>query len=83
MCGTYIFEGDTKPVSISLDPPIPGVKIEVTSVSLNQDGVTMNITSIFSGDTSILIGSSVQCASTIRFTSNSYTVSDVRGKESS
>ena len=76
--GRYFFDGGTSLVSISLNPPIPGVMAQVTSVSQNQDNVSINITSTLSGGTSILEGSSVQCES-LPFTSNPYTV-NVRGK---
>ena len=76
--GTYSFTGDTRPVNISLDPPIPGVIAQATSVHQNGDGLTMNITSTLSGSALILEGSRVQCAS-LRFTSTSYTV-NVIGK---
>ena len=35
--GSYIFRGDTRPDNISLNPTIPGVMAQVTSVSQNQD----------------------------------------------
>ena len=76
--GRYSFEGDTSPVNIPFNPPIPGVMARVTSVSQNLDNVTINIISTMSGEASILEGLSVQCT-IIPFTSNSYTVS-VRGK---
>ena len=76
--GRYSFIGDTRPVNITLNPLLPGVMAQVTSVSRNQDFVTINITSTLSGGTSVLEGSSVQCAS-LPFTSNPYIVS-VRGK---
>ena len=59
--GRYSFEGNTTPVSITLDPLLPGVMSQVTSVSQNQDNVSMNISSTLSGGTSALDGSSVQC----------------------
>ena len=72
--GTYSFIGDTRPVSITLKPPIPGVMAQVTSVSsLNQDNVTINITSTLSGGASALDGSSVQCTAN-KFTSETYMV---------
>ena len=71
--GTYSFTGDTRPVSISLNPPIPGVMAQVTSVSQNQDIVTMNITSTLSGNASALDGSSVQCTA-VTFTNEVYMV---------
>ena len=73
VCGTYSFTGNTTPVSIILDPPIPGVVAQVTSVSPNEDGVTINVTSTLSGDTSALDGSSVQCTAN-KFTSEIYVV---------
>ena len=73
--GTYVYNvGDTTPVSITL---LPGVMAQVTSVSINQDSVTINITSTLSGDASALDGSSVQCTSS-RLTSEIYIV-DVIG----
>ena len=78
--GTYSFAGDTRPVSTPLDPPIPGVMAQVTSVSANEDGVTMNITSTLSGNASALDGSSVQCRA-VTFISNIHMV-DVIGKSS-
>ena len=77
--GRHLFEGNTSSVNIPLNPPIPGVMAQVTSVSRNQDNVSINITSTLSGGTSILEGSSVQCAS-LPFTSNPHTVR-VRGKQ--
>ena len=71
--GTYLFIGNTTPVSITLNPPIPGVMAQVTSVSPNEDGVTINVTSTLSGDTSALDGSSVQCTAN-KFTSEIYVV---------
>ena len=59
--GTYVNTGDTRPVNITLNPLLPGVMAQVTSVSPNEDGVSMNITSTLSGDASALDGSSVQC----------------------
>ena len=76
--GSYIFRGDTRPDNISLNPAIPGLMAQVTSVSRNQDVSTINITSTLSGDASTLEGSSVQCVSP-PLSSTIYTVS-VRGK---
>ena len=64
--GNFIFREDTRPVNIALNPLLPGVMAQVTSVSPNKDGVTINVTSTLSGGTSALDGSSVQCtASTV------------------
>ena len=71
--GTHIYRGDTRPVNIILDPLLPGVMAQVTSVSPNQDGFSMNITSTLSGSASALDGSSVQCTAGI-FTSEVYMV---------
>ena len=76
--GRHLFEGNTSLVNITLNPPIPGVMAQVTSLSQNQDNVSINITSTLSGGTSILEGSSVECAS-LPFTSDHHTVR-VRGK---
>ena len=71
--GSYIFRGDTRPVSISLNLLLPGVMAQVTSVSLNQDNVSMNIISTLIGGVSALDGSSVQCTAVI-VTSEIYVV---------
>ena len=71
--GTYSFTGNTTPISIILDPPIPGVVAQVTSVSPNEDNISMNITSTLSGGASALDGSSVQCTAHT-FTSEIYIV---------
>ena len=71
--GRYTFTGNTRPVNITLNPPIPGVMAQVTNVSPNEDGVTKNITSTLSGNASALDGSSVQCTAG-RFTSEIYMV---------
>ena len=71
--GNFTFRGDTRPVSISLNPPIPGVMAQVTSVSTARGGVTMNITSTLSGGASALDGSSVNCTA-LTFTSEVYMV---------
>ena len=52
--GEYAFRGDTRPVNITLNPPIPGVMAQVINVSHN---VTVNIISTMSGEASILEGS--------------------------
>ena len=70
--GTYSFTGNTTSVSIILDPPIPGVVAQVTSVPPN-DNISMNITSTLSGGASALDGSSVQCTA-LTFTSEIYIV---------
>ena len=76
--GTYVYNvGDTTPVSITLNPLLPGVMAQVTSVSINQDFFTINITSTLSGGASALDGSSVQCTAS-RLTSEIYIV-DVIG----
>ena len=59
--GTYSFTGDTRPVNITLDPLLSGVMAQVTNVSPNEDGLSVNITSTLSGIASALDGSSVQC----------------------
>ena len=76
--GEYVFTGDTSPFSITLNPLLPGVTSQVTSVSPNEDGLSVNITSTLSGGASIFDGSSFRCTSST-FTSTSHKVS-VRGK---
>ena len=71
--GRYSYTGDTRPVNIILDPPIPGVVAQVTSVSPNEDNISMNITFTLSGGASALDGSSVQCTA-FRVTSKIYMV---------
>ena len=71
--GKYTNRGDTRPVNITLNPPIPSVMAQVTSVSPYEDRLAMNITSTLSGSASILDGSSVQCTAST-FTSETYVV---------
>ena len=71
--GRYTYKRDTRPVNITLNPPIPGVMAQVTSVSPYEDSVSMNITSTLSGGASALDGSSVQCTAST-FTSEIYIV---------
>ena len=60
--GKYTYSiGDTTPVNITLDPLLPDVMAQVTNVSLNEDGLSVNITSTLNGHASALDGSSVQC----------------------
>ena len=55
------------------NPLLPGVMAQVTSVSPNEDGISMSITSTLSSGASALDGSSVQCTAG-RFTSEAYMV---------